>query len=247
MVKYFIRNEDGAISIISAFLILVFIGTASLTVDMAILYLERGKMQNAADAAALAGAYALKEPDTIVGYAVELANLNQTMITITENDITLGEWDRDTRIFTAGGDPTKAILVRIGAPRPTYFSSVFGFGPIPVSASAVATFDEDINRCFLRGAKAGRDVHVGINVSITGKSCVFGKRKSHYGNGLFLEKDSVIAATDEDDINFGIASNIEGKVIEADMDMSFDANQMIEDLEAGILPPKWPTSPARPR
>lgn len=237
MLKTFIRNEDGGISIISAIIVFGLLGVASLVVDMGLLYVERGVMQNAADAGALAGAYALRQPDTIMDNAVNFANLNQALVTVTGNDVILGEWDRDTRTFTAGGDPTKAILVIISAQRPTYFSSVFGFGPIPVSVSAIATFDEDINTCFLRGAKAGRDVHVGINVSITGNSCVFAKRRSHYGNGLFLEKDSVIAAPDKDDINLGVGSDIQGKVIEADMDMSFNARQMIADLEDGNYPP----------
>ncbi len=237
MIKTFIKNEDGGVMILGAVVMMMILGMAALAVDMSMLYFERGKMQNAADAAALAGAYALKEPDTMEGFAVEFANLNQNMVTIAEGDITLGEWDTETRTFTAGGEDVTAIQVIISAPRPTYFAFLLGFDSVVVSALAVATFDEEINTCFLRGSKAGRDVHVGIDVSITGKSCVFGKRASHYGNGLFLEEGSFLGAPDKDDINLGINSVIEGKLIEADLDMDFDANQMIQDLEDGIFPP----------
>lgn len=236
MIKNFLKDEEGGISIVGAALMLSMVGISALSVDMAMLQLEKGKMQTAADAAALAGAYLLKTPNMMVDNAVEFANLNQKMVTLTGNDVTLGQWDRDARIFTAGGAIIKAIQVRVASSRPTYFARVFGFNLVDVSTSAVASFDEDINTCFLRGAKSGRDVHVGLNVSITGNSCVFSKRKSHYGNGLFLEKDSVIAATDKNDINFGNDFVIDGKVISADMDMNFNATQMISNLNTGKYP-----------
>lgn len=237
MIKSFIKNESGSISVLGAAIMLGILGMSALAVDMSILYLERGKMQSAADAAVLAAAYALKEPDTMKALAVEFANLNQKMVTVTEADVTLGQWDSKTRVFTAGGTPIKAVQVRVASPRPTYFARIFGFDLVSVSVAPIASFDEDINNCFLRGAKAGRDVHVGNSVSISGKSCIYSKRFSHYGNGLFLDEDSTIAATDKDDINLGIGNTIDGNIISADMDMSFDANQMIDDLDAGNYPP----------
>lgn len=237
MFRTFIKNEDGGISIFAAAMMFMMVGFSALSVDMAILYLEKGKLQTAADAGALAGAYALKEPDTIVENAVEFGNLNQKMVVLTTNNIVLGQWDRDTRVFSTGGPIIKAIQVNIASQRPTYFARIFGFDLMPISVSAIASFDEDINTCFLRGAKAGRDVHVGLNVTISGMSCIYSKRFSHYGNGLTVDKDSVIAATDKDDINLGLDTTLDGKMISADIDMDFNALDMIKDLNLGNYPP----------
>ena len=53
------RNESGAVAIITAILMVVFLGFLALAVDIGHLAAVKNELQNAADAAALAGARAL--------------------------------------------------------------------------------------------------------------------------------------------------------------------------------------------
>jgi Flp pilus assembly protein TadG len=51
-----VKNERGAIAIIVAIALPVFLGFAALAIDLSNLYVARNELQNAADAGALAGA-----------------------------------------------------------------------------------------------------------------------------------------------------------------------------------------------
>ena len=57
------HTQRGSVSLMVAFLLPVFLGLAALAIDLVYLQIVRNEMQNDADAAALAGAHALVDPN----------------------------------------------------------------------------------------------------------------------------------------------------------------------------------------
>ena len=65
------RRQSGAAAILVAFLMIVFLGIAALALDIGYLYVVRTELQNAADAAALAGAGRLY-PRSVTGAVISV-------------------------------------------------------------------------------------------------------------------------------------------------------------------------------
>ena len=126
------------------------VGMMALAIDTGLMFITRGELQNAADAAALATIGVLAEdPDaevdalrTTAQYFAE-ANHNVPGI-LADNDFVLGHWDTEYRVFTAGGEPTNAVRVvtrRSEAnsnPLGLLFARIIGVDETDLSATAVA-------------------------------------------------------------------------------------------------------------
>ncbi|HYO99845.1 MAG TPA: pilus assembly protein TadG-related protein [Pyrinomonadaceae bacterium] len=88
------RGERGSVLAISTFGMLAFLLATGLCIDISHLYLVRGELQNAADAAALAGASALNSDDsgieTAADYAIQSLNsyeFNKKGVTIPRSNV----------------------------------------------------------------------------------------------------------------------------------------------------------------
>jgi hypothetical protein len=136
------------------------IAISSLAIDLGIVWAARTQLQNAADAAALAGAANLIDPGlpSVTGglaeaAAIDIASRNGTVSTSSVNlpvsDVTLGNWDLATASFDPGvnlADPELVSAVQVAArldgvangPVPAFFARVIGRNSFTVSASATA-------------------------------------------------------------------------------------------------------------
>ncbi len=106
-------NDKGVTAIVVAILLTVFLGITALAVDLGYIYVAKNELQNAADAAALAGVNQLAKiykdlgtsegplsednRNTVVNVAINTAAANKAAgenVTITDNvtDITFGKW-----------------------------------------------------------------------------------------------------------------------------------------------------------
>lgn len=120
------KNEDGQAMVLMALLMVVLMGFAALAVDGGRLYITKSQLQNAADAAALAGAQDLPVASTAKNEAETMAKLNG----IKEIEIT--SIDPDYK-----DDSTKIEIVLTR--NVTYtFAQVLGFKNSKISARAVA-------------------------------------------------------------------------------------------------------------
>jgi Flp pilus assembly protein TadG len=131
------KNNKGIAVILMALMIFVLIGFVGFAIDIGYMYVAKGQLQNAADAAAVAGATLLDGTDTTTqldarteavtfaaankaaGTNVSLASNNtNTLSPVTAaggNDITVGNWDPDTfpaEPYKAGRTPINAVQVR---------------------------------------------------------------------------------------------------------------------------------------
>jgi Flp pilus assembly protein TadG len=108
------RDEGGAIAVIAAITLPIFIGFAALAIDLSHMYVVRNELQNAADSGALAGARVLyddngtsvNETANQTAFDAAVANRGQNMpVEVNwqggnEGDVQRGHWSFATRTFT---------------------------------------------------------------------------------------------------------------------------------------------------
>jgi hypothetical protein len=120
--------------------LLVMLGVTSLGIDMAKLMVARTQLQNAADAAALAGASAIDSrtgvilPDSAVARAQSISVLNQAFIKDSQ-PVELDAGD----VQVIGGNRVRVVVRREGANSVvTEFARVFGIASLEMNADATA-------------------------------------------------------------------------------------------------------------
>ncbi|WP_243369782.1 pilus assembly protein TadG-related protein [Geotalea sp. SG265] len=162
-------NDKGVTIIYIAlfiFLLCAFIGLAA---DIGYMYVAKGQLQNASDAAALAGAakldgtaftmqtsarnaaYQFAKYNLAATDPVEVSNDNSNTLS-SSNDITVGHWNPAAATYTPGGTPVNAVQVRarrtsdqdtggasIGGRVQLFFSNVIGRPEMGASATAIAS------------------------------------------------------------------------------------------------------------
>ena len=158
-------RELGAITPILAVCLALTLGFMALTIDLGQLFVGKNELQNIADAAALAGAKKLIQakdpanPGLAAVYCSEAMSTAQTValenrsfgtaVTVTEADVTLGQWDLTTGSFTRTGgssDPMNVTAIQVtvrrdGTDNPqltTFFGGLLGVPEMSTSATAVA-------------------------------------------------------------------------------------------------------------
>ncbi len=139
MVRRLVGARDGNVAMILAGGLAMLTGTAVLGVDTATLYLEKRRLQGAADAAALAAAADLDNATARAQAAVALSPDNATRL------VTMmpGRFSRDPRLavdarFLANGTPGNAAQVALQSRVQPIFAQVFGYRDITIDARATA-------------------------------------------------------------------------------------------------------------
>ncbi|MDF1586230.1 Tad domain-containing protein [Marinimicrococcus flavescens] len=141
------RARRGSMLPLVAMGISALAATGALTVDAGWLYLQRDRLQQTADAVALAGARQL--PDELAARAAALdfavRVLGEDGALFHPGDLTTGTWDRQQRRFVKGGGAAaNAMRVEVQRTRArenavqTFLARLFGIGEMEFVASAVA-------------------------------------------------------------------------------------------------------------
>lgn len=161
-----LTNERGAVAAMTAFFLLVLVACMAAAFDVGHALVARNELQNAADAAALAGtrelaviyqgmtpaeqqAYELTATDkaTIVAVVQTTAEANHAAgvsIEVLEGDVAVGTWDSATRVFTPTDDQPTAVQVltrrseEANGPISTFFAGVMGITSFSVNTVATA-------------------------------------------------------------------------------------------------------------
>ena len=128
------RAESGQVLSLTVISMVVLIGFVALSIDVGLLWSERRHMQTAADAAAIAGATALRLGNDVTTAADDVSTLNgftdgNAGVSVTVNDPPAS----GTYAGTAG-----FVEVIVAQAEPTFFMRALGFASMNVSARAVA-------------------------------------------------------------------------------------------------------------
>jgi Flp pilus assembly protein TadG len=186
------RHQRGTAMIITLGALVSLIAISSLAIDIGMVWAARNQLQNAADSAALAAGANLIDPDIpavtaslATAAAVDVASQNgaieTTSIVLPVSDITLGDWDLQTRTFDSGvnlGDPDQVSAVQVdtrldgvaNGPVPSFFARILGRDGFDVRASATSylgyagtvgpgeiELPVAIDCCKLKGANCSQD------------------------------------------------------------------------------------------
>lgn len=120
-----VRKRRGTVSALVAILLPVSIGVAALGLDVSILFLQRRQAQSIADAAALAGAYALYNGSSFsAAQSAAIAIAAKGGVTLSASQVTQPQ--------------TGYVSVSVTVTGPRYFSAIWGAGNMSATATAVA-------------------------------------------------------------------------------------------------------------
>jgi hypothetical protein len=145
------RRERGVIIIWVAFFMLLMLGFVAIGIDVAKLMATRTELQNAADAAALAGASAIDftkgtiKPDTALAYAQAVAAANRAFKNGEESIVLLG-----SDVTFPAPNQVKVTVRRdagTGGAMITHVAQVLGVTSIDVKATAVAKAESVSSVC----------------------------------------------------------------------------------------------------
>jgi hypothetical protein len=142
------QDRSGAIAMIAAIAIPALVAASAMAVDMATFRFTQNRLQNAADAGALAALQALDRPTAVAteaaAYAMQNVPSSFGQVTTTA-DVQLGIWDPVAKQFTPGGPQVDQNAVRVSAERTaargnkvgTILMQMFGVSP-DLRATAIA-------------------------------------------------------------------------------------------------------------
>ncbi len=158
-------NQQGAVAVMVAQVVTVILAMTALALDVGHALVARNQLQNASDAAALAGARALGViyggmSGSLTGYSLtsgDVANIvnaasvagadNQAAgvtVTVNAGDIAVGIWSSATRTFTPTTVLPRAVRVitrrdnAANGPISTFLARIIGFTSVSVTAVATA-------------------------------------------------------------------------------------------------------------
>jgi Flp pilus assembly protein TadG len=144
-------RQRGNVAIIFALLLPVLLGFVALVIDLGHGWQVHGQLQNAADSAALAGVRDLDGTSArfsaAVSSAVQYAGLNDaygSSVTLPAGNVTLGNWNFNTRTFTAASASTPSYTVNavsVTAPTltvSTWFAPILGINSESINTTAIA-------------------------------------------------------------------------------------------------------------
>lgn len=167
-VRGVLRDQAGATIIIYALTLPALIGFAGLAVEVGQWYDARTKLQTAADAGALAGAWELKDGGSTTK-AVSVADEAVGKNPVTTNSITVAT--PPTSGAYAGN--AKAVQVTLTQQQVPLFSALFNVSAFNISATATALVQGTNNACLLALDSTGDGaVTVNGNVDMQFGSCV---------------------------------------------------------------------------
>ena len=155
-----LAREDGSVLVMAAVCLIVAMGFAALTIDIGMATTAQAQLQNAADAAVLAGVAPLATNEYYTAYAEAMAfgNANTCLAAGSGlSSIVLGNYDHDTGQFQAwseaqwGTMPTNAIKVTAArgqgepaGPLPFAFAGILGGSDHRVAAESIAVADRRV-------------------------------------------------------------------------------------------------------
>ncbi|MCL4378160.1 MAG: pilus assembly protein TadG-related protein [Actinobacteria bacterium] len=121
-------GEKGQVAVITAILMIAFVGIMSFSIDTGSVYEVRRQLQTVADSAALAGIQDLPENPSIARQkAIDYAALNG--VTLVSSDVTISNTYANNDTITVSAKNPNAKL---------YFAGIFGYNTASVGANAKA-------------------------------------------------------------------------------------------------------------
>jgi len=153
----YLKQERGAILIITAVGMMAFITFFSLVVDFGHIFVTKAELQNTADSAAMASIIEvlLGGEETAEQVALDFGQAHQVAgdpILVNPDDVVFGHYDLDLSQFEPNALPTNGVQVTarkaegaLSGPLPLFFARLFGKDFTDVNAVSLAVLDNRIS------------------------------------------------------------------------------------------------------
>ena len=173
------KNRSGIVVVAMSLLLVTVIALCAFSIDLGLAKVVRAELQNATDAAALAGAVDMLSVDDVQSVVPQYAGLNHPGHGELVTDMVTGHWDSDVLTYSVGTQtgPINALRVTVqrsqanGNPFGLFFGAVLGRNYLDISATAIAykltqgtrflidedTIDSDVPAIESLAAKLGKN------------------------------------------------------------------------------------------
>lgn len=219
-ISKFLSRQDGSASVWSLMMIGTFLYVGGYAIDVSNLSTETIRLQAAVDSAAHAALVEreLNSSETAKTKALALAefNLPADMFgdILTNESIVFGNWDPDTRTFTADPDSKDAVRATVfrnednGNALSTFLWQVAGVDNFNLAAQS--TYETYIPTCFREGFVATAPVDIQSNNSYFNGFCIHSNSYVSMNSNNFFQSGTVVSMPDLsllDLPNSGFATN----------------------------------------
>jgi hypothetical protein len=136
-------SRRGAIMIFAAIILVMMFAFVAFSVDVGYMTMTKAQLQNAADAAAMAGVRELSNSDAAVRTVAKAIALENSAagapVDLVDADIEIGQFNFATKVFTAGGTGANAVKVttRI-VDQPLFFAPIIQNDDFDMAAESIA-------------------------------------------------------------------------------------------------------------
>ncbi len=154
-----LADRRAAIAPIAAAGLTMAAAVGALAIDVNRAYTVQNELQTAVDAAAMAAARDLRDPELALRTARRLVEARFPPKlhgqVLADRDFEIGTWDSDTKVFTPGSTGPNALRLTArraeanGNPQPTSFARLIGYASLDLEASATATVSSRLPLCLL--------------------------------------------------------------------------------------------------
>lgn len=217
----FRRLDDGGLTAVNVFFLSALAILGGIAIDVASVVSARTQLQATADAAAHAALverewHSADEAKT-KALAVAQQNMPQTRFgeVVKNQNITFGDWDRDTGVFTQDNNSRNAVLVTAerdsqnGNPVATFLLQFVGLWDWDVRTSSV--FETYYPTCLMEGFVADGVIDVQSNNSYFNGFCMHSNSYVTINNNNYFESGTVVSMPDTNDLVVAVTGNNEPK------------------------------------
>lgn len=197
-----LNDESGSVAVWVALTLTVLVGFIAMTVDMGAFYAMRGRLQAAADSAALAALDELSNDLMVRSRAHEYIEKHFAVAehgaVLRDADVLSGNWDSRSKTFTTNGTPLNAVRVTArksdanGNAQRTYFARVMGIPDVNISATSLAVLSPPSCVIALDPA-AAEALMLDSNARIDASGCQVTVNSGH-GRALSTDSNAAITA-----------------------------------------------------
>lgn len=214
----FAKTEDGSITILSLFMVLLTLVIGGLAVDFNRVMADRTRLQFAADTAAH-GALYVREKNNVSEAKQAGTDIISDILpsprfaanTLTTADVSFGRWDKDKLVFTE--DPGSRSAARVfarmteerGSASRNYLLQIIGFDTFDLNVQSI--YSTYYPPCFTEGFVAEQEVRIRSSNNFYAPFCIHSNQYVSMGNGNSFQLGTEVSMPDTSLLNASLGSN----------------------------------------
>ncbi len=208
----FLTEEEGSATLLSLFLVVIFITLGGLAVDFNKAISERTQLQIASDTAAHAALYTRETETSDAARQKAMETIDQMLpsgrfgtVALTSTDVVFGKWDPKTLVFTENANSKTAVRVSAGMTQERGNASrnlmMRILGQETFNIGTMSVYSTYYPNCFTEGFVADQVVDIQSNNTFTNGFCIHSNQYVSMNQNNYFEPGTVVAMPNLDDLD----------------------------------------------